>query len=132
MRILRALLNGTLVLLLLATAYLGLTEGFPLVREAHSGLQRLATGTEILYGVTALLALVGLAARRRWALAVLAIWGAAITATSTLAPVVWGQSPWTAGVTAGLATAALLALLVWGLRTTARRAAGTSQPGSAA
>ena len=48
MRIVSFLLTGFLVLLLLASAYLGLTDGIGLLREAHTAARRLATGTKLL------------------------------------------------------------------------------------
>ena len=128
MRIVSALLNGFLVLLLLATAYLGLTGGFALVREAHTGAQKLATGTELLYGLTALLTLVAMASRHRWTLPVLIVWAAAMTATSGLAPVVWGNTSVMVGAESGAAVGVILVLILWAWHHARRRAAGTPAP----
>jgi hypothetical protein len=127
------LLTALLVLLLLAAAYLGLTGGFTLLREARSATQWAATGTELLYGLTALPALATLPSRRPWALRLLIVWAAAVTATSVLAPVVWGRTTWTAGAASGCAVGALLALLLWGWhhsRRFAGRPGASQQPAS--
>ena len=128
MRIVSALLNGFLVLLLLATAYLGLTGGFALVREAHTGAQKLATSTELLYGLTALLTLVAMASRHRWTLPVLIVWAAAMTATSGLAPVVWGNTSALVGAESAAAVGVILVLILWAWHRARRRAAGTRAP----
>lgn len=121
------LLTALLVLLLLAAAYLGLTGGFALLRQARSAVQWLATGTELLCGLTALPALAKLPSRRPWALRLLIVWAAAVTATSALAPVAWGKTAWTAGAASGCAVGAFLAILLWGWRRS-RRFAG--RPGT--
>jgi hypothetical protein len=124
MRIVSLLLTGLVVLLLLATAYLGLTGGFALVREARTFAQQLATGTELLYGVTALLALVAMASRHKSALLLLIVWAAALTATSTLAPVVWGNASPAVGAASGVGVAVVLALILWPWHVVRGRAAG--------
>jgi hypothetical protein len=124
MRIVSSLLTGLLVLLLLAAAYFGLTGGFVLVREAHTGAQKLATGTELLYGVTALLALVAMASRHKGTLALLVVWAAALTATSALAPVVWANRSVAIGAASGAAVGAVLAIIVGAWLYAGRRAAG--------
>jgi hypothetical protein len=121
------LLTALLALLLLASAYLGLRDGFGLLREARSAAQWVATGTELLYGLAALPALAILPSGRPWALRLLIVWAAAVTATSTLAPVVWGKTAWTVGATSGCAVGALLAILLWGWHHS-RRVAG--RPGT--
>lgn len=127
------LVNGLLVLLLLATAYLGLKDGFHLLTEARSAAQWVATGTEVLYGLTALAALVTLPSGRPWTLRLLIVWAAALTATSALAPVVWGKTSWAVGAASGGGVGALLALLLWGWRRSLRsagRARADRQPAS--
>ena len=122
MRIVSFLLTGFLVLLLLASAYLGLTDGIGLLREAHTAARRLATGTELLYGLTALLALVAMASRHTWTLHLLVVWAAAVAATSALAPVVWGGTSWRVGAESGAAVGVVLAVVVWSWHRVARQA----------
>jgi len=131
MRIVSSLLTGVLVLLLLAAAYLGLTGGFGLLREAHTGVQRLATGTELIYGLTALLVLVALASRHQWTLHLLVLWAAAVAATSALAPVVWGGASWTVGAETGGAVGVLLAVVVWSWHYVGRRVSRGGKPHAA-
>jgi hypothetical protein len=114
MRVAATILTAFLTLLLLASAYLGLTGGIPLVREAHTAAQAVATGTELLYGVAAVAALVGLASRYRWTLRILLVWALGLTATSGLAPVVWGNAAVTTGVVSGAVAGLVLALILWG------------------
>lgn len=80
---------------------------------------------QLVNGLLVLLA--ALPSRHRWALPLLLVWAAAVTATSTLAPVVWGKAAWAVGVASGCAVAALLAILLWGWHRS-RRIAG--RPGS--
>jgi len=124
MRIVLRFLTGFLVLLLLAAAYLGLTGGFGLLREAHTVVQMLATGMELLYGLAALLALVALALRHRWTLRLLIVWAAAVTATSALAPWVWGGASWISGLEAAVAVGVLLSAVLWSWLHLGRRAGG--------
>jgi len=132
MRTVRTILTVMLTLLLLASAYLGLTGGIPLVREAHTATQSLATGTELLYGVAALGVLVALAGGYRWTLRALTVWALAVTATSGLAPVVWGNTPVMTGVVSGAGVGAVLALLLWGWHAAGARAAPASAAGTGA
>jgi hypothetical protein len=123
MRVVSTILTAFLILLLLASAYLGLTGGIPLVREAHTAARALATGTELLYGVAALLALVALANRYRWSFRVLIVWAAGLTATSGLAPVVWGNTSVRTGVVSGAVAGVVLALILWAWHFAQSRAA---------
>jgi hypothetical protein len=104
-----------LVLLALgAAAWLGLTEGPNGLRDATTAGQRIAAGSQVLYGVTGSLSLIGLLTRARSTRLALAVWVAAVTATATLAPVVWAGSDWWAGALAGVATLAIALLVGWG------------------
>lgn len=82
-------------------------------RYALGAGQRIATITQGAYGVFGIL--VGLAAlwRPRALAASLWLWALSLIATAALAPVVWGQTAWTGGLWAALATAVLAALLAW-------------------
>lgn len=131
MKILATVLTGLLVLLLLASAFFGITGGLPLVREARPALQVLATATELAYGLAALGALVALADRHRSARALLIIWAVCLTLTSGLAPVVWGRAAILVGVESGAGASVVLALLLWGWRWAVLRASGGT-PGRAA
>jgi len=117
---------GLLVLLLLACGYNGLVEGSHELRNNDPPWMRVATATQLLYGGAAVLALIALAFRRSWVFPLLVVWAVATTATATLAPVVYGDAPWTAGAAAGAATAVLVGLVLWGWRRAcSRRDRGT-------
>ena len=122
MKAVATILTVLLTLLLLASAYLGLTGGFALVRESHSAWQAAATATELGYGVAGLLAIVLRAAQHRWSLAVLVVWVAGLVATSALAPVVWGHASRLVGVGSGAGALVLMGGLVWGWRAAGARA----------
>jgi len=124
MKIVVVVLDVVLLLLLLASAFFGLTGGLPLLREARTAGQWAATGTEIVYGVTAVGVLVAWATRRPWLTRAWLVWAAGLTATSTLAPVVWGHAAPITGALSGAAAAAILGLLLWGWHRAHRRAAG--------
>lgn len=105
MKILCTLLTALLTSVLLASAYFSLTAAIGLIRAAHALGQQVATLSELLYGVTAVLALVLLARRHPWSLRVLAVWAGAVTLTTALAPVVWGQAAWAVGAASAAAVA---------------------------
>jgi len=64
-------------------------------------------------GVLSLVALAAVWFRRELAFRLLLLWGATITLVAGLAPVVYGGQSAAVGATAGLSTAALIALLAW-------------------
>ena len=84
-------------------------------RYAAGTGQVAATLTQVTYGVFGLL--VGWAAlwRPRVLGPLLWVWALALIATASLAPVVWGEEAWVAGLWAGLATVVIAALLAWWL-----------------
>ena len=111
MKTLAWLLTAVLALLLLASAYFSLTAAVGLVRAAHALGQQVATVSELLYGVSAVLALVLLARRHPWSLRVLIVWAAAVTLTTALAPVVWGKTAWGIGVKSAVLAPAPIGLV---------------------
>ncbi len=122
MRFAAVLLDVLLVLLLLASGYLGLKDGVPLTREAHTAGQWAATCSELGYGVAAVAALVAWASRHAWQGRLLLVWAAALVVTSALAPVVWAHSSFGTGAASGAGTAVVVALLLWGRRRAHARA----------
>ena len=82
--------QAVVVLLLLATAYNGIFEGLNAARHASTLGQRVATVTQLAYGVLAIAAIVAVAIRHRITLALLVGWAAALVATAALAPIVYG------------------------------------------
>jgi hypothetical protein len=84
-------------------------------RYAAGTGQRIATLTQAAYGMFGIL--VGLAAlwRPRALGPLLWLWALSLVATAALAPVVWGQTAWTTGLWAALATAVVVGLFAWWL-----------------
>ncbi len=104
-----------LVLLMLgAMAWFGVTGGPRDWRSAVTPGQKVAAITQLLHGVTAVLAVILLCARSAWLRPVTLVWALAATATATLAPVVWGGTTWVTGALTGLAALALTGLTWWG------------------
>jgi len=94
-------------LFVLLTGGLGIWNGVRELDQAAELLQRVATATELTYGVLGILGGIALHERRRWARPVVAGWGVALASTGALAPVAWGEG----GLGASLATGGVTALL---------------------
>lgn len=102
-----------IVVVLLAAVWLGLKEGLNTVRDAMTTGQRLAGGFQLLYGAAAVASLAALLARASWFRVPFGLCVVAMTATATLAPVVWGGATWIIGVISGLAAAVIMGLVYW-------------------
>jgi hypothetical protein len=114
----------TLVVALVAvTAQGGISDGKSTWREATSALEWTAVATQLLYGTLAVAVLFAMAFRRRWVEPLLYAWGAALTATGTLATVVWGGEGWGVAAVGGVSIAIVVALVVWAWRAHARSVA---------
>jgi hypothetical protein len=114
--------------LLLLTAYTGIADGRDAFRSASADrpLERVAAAIQLLYGALAAATLLASALARRWVLPLLLAWGAALTVTGGLAPVVWGEQGALVGVLGGLCTAAIVALVFRAARAHNRRVSGRS------
>jgi len=108
---------------LVVAVWLGLKNGVDAARGAASAPQRIAAGLQVAYGVAAAASLVAMAARRAWLPWAVASWALTLTATATIAPIVWGGADWSFGALGGLATASLAGLVAWGAVRHARSAA---------
>jgi hypothetical protein len=97
-----------------ASAWLGLTEGVATLRGTPTTGQRIASITQILYGLAGGLCLIALRVRPAWSMLVLGLWVVMLTATGGLAPVVWGGATWLTGLLSGVATLLIAALVGWG------------------
>jgi uncharacterized membrane protein YwaF len=64
-------------------------------------------------GVFSVAALIAMWSRRELVFRLLVLWGVTITAVAGLAPVVYGGESAGVGVTAGVSTAAVVALVAW-------------------
>jgi hypothetical protein len=117
----RSVAFWTAVTVLVGLSALGLRSAVQELDSAETLGQRAATTTQFGYALAGLLAAGALVGRRSWARWLLWLWAGLITLTGGLAPVVWGGSGMTAGVVAGVATAAIAIFVVW--LATRRRAA---------
>jgi len=106
--------------LLLTTAYLGIRNGVTEWSDAHTFWQRTVTGGVLLYGVLALAACVGLAARKRWSYVVTLVWGAVVTYVAATAVVAYGDGSVGAAAAAGGSTAVATGLIAWAVRVATR------------
>ncbi|HEX4438543.1 MAG TPA: hypothetical protein VH854_00640 [Thermoanaerobaculia bacterium] len=106
--------------LLAVTAYGGINDGLSTLRKAKTPGESAAVAVQIAYGGLSVAALLAMALRPRWVTALLIAWGVAVTATGTVAPVVWGGAGWGAGAAGGAATAAVAWLEIAGWRAHAR------------
>ena len=110
--------QAVVLVLLVATAYNGIFEGLNAARHASTLGQRVATVTQLAYGVLAIPAIVAVAMRHRITIFILVGWAAALVATAALAPIVYG------GASVGVAAVAviLVALVTGGVIVAWRRA----------
>jgi hypothetical protein len=117
------------VVLLLVTVYTGIVDGLGTFRSASvvEPLERFAAASQLVYGGLAAAALLASAIARRWVLPLLLAWGAALTVTGGLAPVVWGEQGALVGILAGLCTAGIVALVFWACRSHNRSVSGRSR-----
>ena len=115
--------------LLLLTAYTGIADGRNAFRSASADrpLERVAAAIQLLYGALAAATLLASALARRWVLPLLLAWGAALTVTGGLAPVVWGEQGALVGVLGGLCTAGVVALVFRACRSHNRGVSGRSR-----
>ncbi len=113
--------------LLLLTAYTGIVDGLDTIRSATKPLERVAAASQLAYGGLAVATLIASLIVRRWVLPLLLLWGAALTLTGGLAPVVWGEQGALVGVLGGLCTAGVAALAIWAGRRHNRDVAARSR-----
>lgn len=102
-----------LVLLLLLTAYSGLTDGLENVRHVVGVGQWMTIAAQLLFGVCAILALAAMGARHGSAKRFLYGWCVGTTLTSGLAPVVYGGANLLIGFVSGAAGAIISFIMLW-------------------
>jgi hypothetical protein len=122
----RSLRLAAVVVFLLATVYTGIVDGLDAFRSASLAkpMERVGATCQLLYGGLAAAALLASAIARRWILPLLLAWGAALTATGGLAPVVWGEQSVIVGILGGLCTAGIVALVFRAARAHNRSVSG--------
>lgn len=103
------------VLILGATVWLGHQGGRDSLHASQNSVEVVAAVLQILYSVAALVCLVALVWRPLWARPALFAWGATLTLTGGLSPVVWGGAPWWIGVLGGVVTLLVAGLVAWGM-----------------
>jgi peptidoglycan/LPS O-acetylase OafA/YrhL len=108
------------ILLLLALAWLGLQGGIQQWSQPLSPGQRIQTGAQFAYGLLALLAVASISRTGTFGRVVRVSWLVAITVAAGMAPVVWGDAAWGAGLVAGLAALLVGLLILWLLSAGAR------------
>jgi len=109
----RSVAFWTAVTVLVGLSILGLYSAVEELDSAKTLGQQAATATQFGYALAGFLSAAGLVGRRLWARWLLWFWAGLITLTGALAPVVWGGSAMTAGLAAGVASAAIAILVVW-------------------
>lgn len=108
-------LRLVLVLVLLAaSAWLGISGGLNDLPEAGTSGQRVGAAGQFLYGVAAIPCVIALFSHPAWFRLAFAVWAVLLTVTAGMAPVVWGGTPVWQGVLAGAITAPVAALVCWG------------------
>ena len=111
-----------LVLLPLAvTAFQGPHDALHTFPRDRTVGQQVVSVLQLVYGASALVSLVAVAARRRWALGALVAWAISLTLAAALATVVWGGGGLRTALPSGLLVAVVTGLIAWGGAAHARR-----------
>jgi ribose/xylose/arabinose/galactoside ABC-type transport system permease subunit len=100
-------------LILAFSAFNGLREGPGLLSDAANGRQQVVAIGQIISGVTALVALIGLWRRQGWALAVTSSWALATIVVGSVASIAWTDVNIGVALLAGLITAIITGWVVW-------------------
>ena len=101
-----------LSLVFMAGAWFGLVEGYNGFRDAITSGQKVAAVAQLGSGVASAIVLVGMHQRASWTRIPLLAFALTLTLTGTLAPVVWGHTPWLSGAVAGAATLLFSAVIL--------------------
>lgn len=109
----RVICFGIVPLLLATSAVSETAGGLESVRRPASSAILVEGSIQLASAVLSVAALVALWKRRDLVLPLFILWGAAITTVASLAPVVYGGAPVSAGVSAGASTAVIVGLLAW-------------------
>ena len=108
------------VLLWLALGWLGVKGGIEQWPESQSLGQRVQSVAQLAYGLLSILAVATVARSDTLTTVVRVSWLAAITIAGGMAPVVWGDAAWGAGLVAGLASFVVGLLVLWMVRVVTR------------
>jgi hypothetical protein len=108
----RRIAGWTGLVLLVVVSGLGVQAALGQLSEAASAGQWTCTWTQWAYAVAGFVAAVGLLLGKRWVWAALWIWAVCVIVTGGLAPLVWGGSSLPVCLAAGLAAAAIAAVVL--------------------
>ena len=100
-------------LTLLMLSVIGIWNGYEEWAGAVTPGQRIATFTEIGYGILGPISAIAVSNGWRPARWLLGLWTLCLAVTSGLAPVVWGDAPLWSGILAGVAAALLGVWVIW-------------------
>jgi hypothetical protein len=92
--------------------YLGSVEGFNGAHSSRNLAESVTAAAQLGYGTLALIALIAVHRRHRYARPFIEFWGAIFVATSILQPVVWGKSPIRTGLLSGFVASLIVALII--------------------
>lgn len=107
---------GLALLLLAVLAWNGIVEGLQQLPQSENAGQQAQSVAQLAYGLLSAASIITTVRARRWAPPVLSAWAVSVTVAAGLAPVVWGDSGWPAGVSAGGATLLVALGIAWLLR----------------
>lgn len=102
-----------LAIALLILSGVGIWNGWDEWPGAETGAQKLATLTEVGYGILGLIGALAVYLASPGARVLLWIWALCVGITAGLAPVVWGGSPAWTGVLAGLSAGLIAIAVIW-------------------
>jgi hypothetical protein len=112
----RQVLAGLTVLLLLALAFQGISEGVRQLPQSSTIGQYVQSASQVIYGVCAVLSIATAIRWQRFAASAQFGFIASCVVASGLAAVIWGGASVGAGVFAAVAALAIASTLVWMLR----------------
>ena len=111
---------------LLLTAYNGVIEGINAMRVADTTGMKVATATQLLYGIAALVVLAMALFRRELVFPILVVWGLGVVFTAGLAPVVYAGRSVPVGLAVAAGVAVVVALVLWAWPGPARVTTGST------
>lgn len=104
------------IVLLLTLAWTGIQGGVEAWPKAQSSGQKTQSATQLTYGLLSLLVVASATSTNRFSRIVRWAWVAALAVAAGLASVVWGETTWTIGLVAAVATGGVALLILWPLR----------------
>ncbi|HVF40699.1 MAG TPA: hypothetical protein VM939_12435 [Gemmatimonadaceae bacterium] len=117
-RVIVSVARACLVLLLGGVGLAGLYNTYQEWPDAATALQHVVSAGELIYGLTGVAGASGVVRNKRWTLAVVAVWGIAVTLVASLATLAYGGPTVTSGdaTIAGAASFAIALVVFFGAR----------------